>query len=191
MDQTEQNRILILGGNYLEIEFELIEKDYINFNINHAKKSPSLNKSIIFIRILGPLVFLIAPFIVVKFSDIPFWYWMTLFSITSIIWLVFYPRYFEWQMRRRIKKILNEGNNENVFKKTKLILMDNGIVQKSANGETNTKWNEVDRVDETCEYIYIYNSSISAHIIPKRIFENEEEMKIFLGEVLKYYNKQK
>lgn len=44
---------------------------------------------------------------------------MTVFSITSLIWLIFYPSYFDWEMRRRIVKMLQEGNNEHLFKKKK------------------------------------------------------------------------
>ncbi|WP_035051071.1 YcxB family protein [Carnobacterium pleistocenium] len=172
----------------MEIEFELLEKDYINFNIDHTKKSPSLKRSINVQRLVGPIVFLIAPFIVIRFSAIPIWYWMAVFSIASLIWFVFYPRYFDWEMRKRIVKMLQEGNNENLLKKIKIVVTDKGISESSVTGELNSKWNEVNRVDETNEYIYIYNSSISAYIIPKRIFENENTLKIFLEEISKYTN---
>lgn len=170
----------------MEIEFELLEEDYINFNINHAKQSPSLKRSLIAQRLVGPIVFLITPFIVIRFSAISIGYWMTVFSITSLIWLIFYPRYFDWEMRRRIVKMLQEGNNEHLFKKRKMVVTDKGITESSATGETNTKWNEVNKVDETSEYVYIYNSSISAYIIPKRIFKNKNTLKIFLEELLKH-----
>ena len=150
------------------------------------KKSPSLQRSLIAQRLVGPIAFLIAPFIVIRFSAIPIWYWMTVFSIASLIWLLFYPRYFDWEMRRRIVKMLLEGNNDHLFKKRKMAVKDKGITESSATGETNTKWNEINRVDETSEYIYIHNSSISAYIIPKRIFENENTLNIFLKELLKY-----
>jgi len=169
----------------MEIEFELFEKDYINFNIDHTNKSPSLKRSLLVQRILGPVIFLIAPFIIIRFSEIPMWYWITIFSITSVIWLVFYPKYFNWEMKRKIEKMLKEGSNESLFQKRKIIITDTEMVQKSPTGEIITKWNEVNRVDETNEYIYIYNSSISAYIIPKRAFENENAIKVFLAEILK------
>ena len=43
----------------MEIEFELLEEDYVNFNIEHANSSVSVKRSLILQRTLGPFVFLI------------------------------------------------------------------------------------------------------------------------------------
>ena len=171
----------------MEIEFKLSEEDYINFNVDHTKKSPTMRKNVTFIRILGPVVFLIAPFVIISFSEIPLWYWITLFGIASILWLIYYPRHFDWDMRRKMKKMLQEGNNENLFKEIKIILTKEGIIQKNKTGESFTKWDDVDSVDETDDYIYIYNSSISAFIIPKRAFKDENARKEFFAEILEHY----
>lgn len=173
----------------MELKFELLEEDYINFNIDHANKSPSLKRNVSLIRILGPVTFLIAPFIIIRFSEIPLWYWMTLFGITSIIWLLFYPKHFDWEMRRRIKKMLKEGKNESLFKERKISLTDEAIIETSSSSQTSTIWSRIDRVEETDRYIYIYNSSISAYIIPKRVFKDDKEKIIFLEEVWKQRRK--
>ena len=104
----------------MEIEFELLEEDYVNFNIEHANSSVSVKRSLILQRTLGPFVFLIATLALVKFSEISMWYWITVFSIMSVIWLVFYPNYFNWEMGRNIKKMLKEGNNKNLLQKRNL-----------------------------------------------------------------------
>ncbi len=173
----------------MELKFELLEEDYINFNIDHANKSPSLKRNVTLIRILGPVTFLIAPFIIIRFSEIPLWYWMTLFGITSIIWLLFYPKHFDWEMRRRIKKMLEEGNSENLFKERKISLTDKAIIETSSSSQSSTIWSKIDRVEETDRYIYIYNSSISAYIIPKRVFKDDKEKANFLEELSKQRRK--
>lgn len=73
----------------MDIEFELLEKDYINFNIDHAKKSSSLKKSILSQRILGPIVFMLIPFILRLYTSIPLSYWLTIFAIASVLWVIF------------------------------------------------------------------------------------------------------
>lgn len=171
----------------MEIEFQLNEEDYIDYNVNHAKKSPSLKRSVTIIRILGPVAFLIAPFLIVNFSDIPFWYWMSIFGITSVVWIVFYPKYFNWELKRKIAKMLLEGKNDSLFKQIKISLNETGIVQQSRAGETMTEWNEVDSVDETHKHIYIYNSSISAYIIPKRAFNDQQAIDLFLEKIHEHY----
>ena len=171
----------------MEIEFELLEEDYVNFNIEHANSSVSVKRSLILQRTLGPFVFLIATLALVKFSEIPMWYWITIFSIMSVIWLVFYPNYFNWEMRRNIKKMLKEGNNKNLLQKRKLIVTDKAIIETSTASETKTPWSDINKVEETSEYIYIYNSSISAYIIPKRVLGNRNKINTFLEEIYKHH----
>ena len=171
----------------MEIEFELLEEDYVNFNIEHANSSVSVKRSLILQRTLGPFVFLIATLALVKFSEIPMWYWITVFSIMSVIWLVFYPNYFNWEMGRNIKKMLKEGNNKNLLQKRKLFLTDEAIIETSTASETKTPWSDVNKVEETGEYIYIYNSSISAYIIPKRVLGNQNKINTFLEEIYKHH----
>lgn len=172
----------------MELEFELIEEDYINYNIDHAKKSSSVKKNIMTQRLLGPILFLTIPFVIRRYTEIPLWYWLTLFGICSVVWIVFYPKYFNWEMTRRVKKMLKEGNNENIFIKRKITLSSQGILEISAIGETNIAWEKVEKVEETDEYIYIYISSISAHIIPKRVFKDENEKQMFIKEIKKYHD---
>lgn len=174
----------------MELEFELLEEDYINFNIDHAKKSSSLKKNILMQRILGPALFLIFPFIIRGYTEIPMWYWVTIFGIVSVVWFIYYPKYFNWEMTRRVKKMLSEGSNENILNRRKIILSDEGILEKSLIGESNVSWNQVDKVEESNEYIYIYISSISAHIIPKRIFKDENEKQMFIREISKHHDVQ-
>lgn len=170
----------------MEIEFELVEEDYINFNIDHSKKSPALKKNIFGQRILGPIVFLLFPFIIRIYTDIPMWYWFAIFGLFSVVWFVFYPKYFKWEMTRRVKKMLKEGNNDNIYIKRMIILSDKGILEKSDLGESNISWDKVGKVEETEENIYIYISSMSAHIIPKRVFKDKNEEQVFIKEISKH-----
>lgn len=174
----------------MELEFELLEQDYINFNIDHAKKASALKKNILMQRILGPIIFSLFPFIIRMYTEILMWYWVTIFGILSVSWYVFYPKYFNWEMARRLKKMLKEGNNENILIQRKIRLSEQGILETSPIGETNISWSQVDKVEETDEYIYIYISSISAHIIPKRVFSDEDEKQMFMRVISKYYDLQ-
>lgn len=170
----------------MEIEFQLLEKDYIKFNIDHSKKSASLKKNIFSQRILGPIIFLLFPFIISIYSKIPILYWFTIFGILSVLWFVLYPKYFNWEMERRVKKVLREGNNENIYIKRKIVLSDEGILEKSSIGESYLNWDKVGKIEETNEYIYVYISSVSAHIIPKRVFKDKNEEEMFIRELSKH-----
>lgn len=170
----------------MEIKFELTEEDYIKYNLYHVNKSPSMRKSILIQRLMGPAVFIIAPFIVAKYSDIPLWYWITLFGITTIVWLAFYPKYANWEMRTRLKKLMKERNNESLFAERKLTITEGGIAEESPGEMSSISWGKVVSVEEAEEYIYIYISPVEAHIIPKRVFKDEAEQKAFMAEIRSY-----
>ena len=172
----------------MQLDFELTEEDYINYNLYHVKKSPSIKRSILFQRIFGPIVFMIAPFIAVKVSEPPLLFWLFMFGITSIIWITFYPKYANWEIKTRAKKMLQEGNNENMFDKRSLILTEEGIKETSSIANSKINWDKIISLDETDDYIYIYISSISAYIIPKRVFKDKTEQKLFIGELSKQIN---
>lgn len=167
----------------MELEFQLTEEDYVNFNMDHAKKSETMKKSILIQRILGPIIFMVAPFVITRFSDIPLWYWLIVFIILSFIWFFYYPNYAEWEIKRRVKKMFTEGNNENLFNVRKLIVDGERLSEISAIGESKVSWDKVISLDESEDYLYIYLSSVSAHIIPKRVFKNIQEQEEFISKV--------
>lgn len=170
----------------MELTFKLTEEDYINYNVDHSKTSPSMKRSILIQRILGPVIFVIVPFMIIQFTDIPLWYWLLVFGVSSVVWFAFYPRYATWEITRRIKKMLAEGNNENLFNERILVLTNEGITETSSIGETKISWAKIERFEETEDYLYIYVSSVSAHIVPKRVFANTNEQEKFINKITEY-----
>lgn len=175
----------------MELEYSLTEEDYVQFNIEHGKKSPFLRKRILLQRIFGPIIFIIAPFLIQGFSDIPFWYWFTLFGITSILWFVYYPKYTNWEIKRGIMKMLEEGDNENLLNHRKLTLRVDGIQQISEHNVVNTPWEQIDSIWETEDYLFLYISSLSAYIIPKRAFNSKEDQEDFFNEIKTHKDSQR
>nr|WP_300003902.1 YcxB family protein [Tissierella sp.] len=164
----------------MELKFRLTEEDYINYNIEHAKRSPSIRKSILFQRLMGPAVFIIAPFVVAKYSEIPLWYWITLFGITTIVWLVFYPKYANWEMKTRLKKMMKEKNHESLLAERTLILTQDGITEESPGEKSSIIWEKIVSLEETEDYIHVYISPVEAHVIPKRVFKDQQSQSLFI-----------
>lgn len=66
-----------------------------------------------------------------------------------------------------------------------LTVIEERIDEESSNGNSNVSWKKINSVEETQEYIYIYVTSLSAHVIPKRAFKDSNEQKYFLNELIK------
>lgn len=170
----------------MEINYELVEQDFLEFNIHHARNSATIKRSILLQRCLGPVMFLIMPFYATKQTGIPLWYWMIIFYTISIIWFVFYPRYINWQISRGTSKMLREGRNQNIFGNRSIILMPEGIREIGLHMEEKVSWSSIERIEETEDYIYIYISSVSAYIIPIKAFKDIEIKEAFKGELDRY-----
>lgn len=170
----------------MEINYELTEQDFLNFNIHHAENSPSIKKSIFLQRCSGPAIFIIMPFFATKQTGIPLWYWLIIFYTISIVWFVLYPRYINGHISRRTLKMLREGKNQNIFGDRSIKLTAEGISEVGSSTEGKISWKSIEGIEETKDYIFIYTSSISAHIIPIRAFKDSEIKEEFKRELDKY-----
>lgn len=164
----------------MKISYKLTEQDYIDFNIYHMNTSETLKKSILIQRLIGPLLFLIGIFVVNKISDIPLWYWSGIFIITGLLWFIFYPKRIEKRFRKQVLKMLSEGQNKDLFTESTLSVNEDGIIHLNSYKEINIKWNTVNRIEITAHHIFIYDSAISAIIIPLSAFSTKDEEEKFI-----------
>lgn len=76
--------------------------------------------------------------------------------------------------------MIREGKNEGLIGEHKLITTAEGITDTTSTGETKVNWSGIKSLRENSDYLYIYNSSVSAYILPKRELENVEVERDFL-----------
>jgi hypothetical protein len=83
-------------------------------------------------------------------------------------------------MRRAILQLLKqEKPDKGHLGRHRIVLSDDGVVETTAVGESRTSWAGVDRIEQNPEYIFIYTSPPSAHVVPKRAFGNVQEAEGF------------
>ncbi len=164
----------------MEIRYNLTEEDYINFNMFHAKNSTTVKRALNLQRFISPIIFIILSFVLSKIGSIPFLGLFITFLLVSVLWIIFYPKYFYSYMIRNSKKMIKEGKNDGLLAGHHMILSEEGIVDSNANGETKVTWSGIKTLSEDQDNLYIYNSSVSAYILPKRELDDVEEIKSFL-----------
>lgn len=161
----------------MKINYELTEEDYLHFNLFHVKQSKTAIKSLNIQRFLTPVFFIIVAFIFSGIGDMPVVFPLIIFGLISIVWLIFYPKYFYSLVMRQSKKMLREGKNDGLLGEQQMALSKEGIVYTTSNGESQAKWSGIKKVLEDSDFFYLYNSSVSAYILPKRALSNVEEAK--------------
>lgn len=173
----------------MEIKYTNTEEDYVKFNLFHVKNSKTAMKALHIQRIIGPIIFFIFTYVFSKLDNSNFLVWFIPFFILSILWVIFYPKYFYRHITRMAKKMIKEGKNEGLLGEHRMIFTDEGIEDHTSNGQTKVNWTGITEFKEDDANFYLYNSSVSAYILPKRDLENAVEMKNYLRSKLTHLEK--
>jgi hypothetical protein len=85
-----------------------------------------------------------------------------------------------WVIRNVIRSLLeDERPDRGQLGRHRLILGEDGLIETTAVNESRTAWAGVDRVEQNPDYIFIYVTPATAHVIPKRAFGDSQEAEAF------------
>jgi hypothetical protein len=173
-------------GIEMKVNYNLTEEDYINFNLYHLKNSKTGKKALNMQRFLSPVIFMVAAYVISTFGGMPLLSSFIIFFITSVLWVIFYPKYFYSLITRNVKKMIKEGKNDGLLGDHSLIMTDEGIVDTSSNRETKVTWSGIESFKEDNDNLYLYISSVSAYILPKRELHHVDELRDIIKSKVKH-----
>lgn len=163
----------------MNIDFELTMQDYIDFNFNYMDTSKSMKHMKLIQYILLTLLFLATMLhdIIVKRRSI--WFSVCIYTVLIILWVKFNDKIIKKLMKPIIVKAVKEGKKTNVLGNHNLTLDEDGIVYRTEFSET--KYKRIEKIVETDNHIFVYVNTVTACIIPKRVFINIEDKDKFLN----------
>lgn len=165
----------------MELNYKLTEEDYVDFNVFHAKNSQTVQKQVKLQRILVPLMYIVLAVLAANFFDMPFLVLFIPFLVAAILWFLFYPVYFYRLIKRNVAKMIREGKNDAVLGQHTMIFTDQGLREISPKGEMSVSWSGIENYGEDDSGFYLYNSGMSALIIPKRELGNSAGVGSYLA----------
>lgn len=161
----------------MKLNYELGEDDFLAFNMSHMQHSETVKKAINLQRYLTPILFMMIAFLFAKLSDSSLIFALIVFGSLGVLWVAFYPKYFYRYTRRQTMKMLQEGKNDGLLGHQQMLLSEEGFIYLTSNGENHIKWTGIKKIIEDDLYFYLYNSAVSAVILPKRAVENVDVLK--------------
>ncbi|WP_027409753.1 YcxB family protein [Anoxybacteroides tepidamans] len=173
----------------MEIRYRLTEEDYINFNLFHVRNSKAAQRTLNMQRFVTPIIFPLLAYVFSKIGNLSLLGLLTTFFIMGLLWIVFYPNYFYRVVARNAKRMIRDGNNEGLVGEHHLVMTEEGVVDSTSCGETKVSWSGIKDFKESEGYFYLYNSAVSACIIPKRDVEDVEETRTYIQSQLAQTNK--
>lgn len=75
--------------------------------------------------------------------------------------------------------MFREGKNVDLLGEHQMEMTDEGIEDKTSKSETKLNWSGIEKLQENDQYFFLYNSSVSAYIFPKRDFQNVDEIRSY------------
>ena len=160
----------------MKLSYELATEDIVSFNIYHFQNSKTAKKRRVIQRFFIP-VWVIMIFLFFNIKN------LNLVSITSnapllvfgILWFLFIDKYYFWRIKSNVEKLLQEDKNNGMIGKQNVEVRDELLVVENDSGLTQYKLETINKIDENEKYLFIYVTSVSAIVIPKKVFQNYEK----------------
>ncbi len=150
----------------MKITIEITLEDLVAFNNFHLEHSPSTKRNKILRYVLT--FFIIINFVINMIKgDI---FMAIVFLLLAAFVMFLWPKIFKFFVDRQIKAMYKEGKNQGTIGCHDMTIGDDEIVQENDSGSYMTKWNYVEKILKTERFILVYNSAVSAYIIPRRSF---------------------
>ena len=165
-------------------EFERTIDDIIDFNLFHMTHSPSLKRQTQAYRVLASMLIFFVPVSVALFSGNSVSSFNLIFGfLMGLLFFVVYPYLTRRSVKRRIQKMLSEGENKTMLGHCRMTLLPEGISTKTEHSEGRIDWSAIIKIAESEKHVYLYTGSINAFVVPRTAFENDEAKQEFLDYV--------
>lgn len=150
----------------MKIEFNFEMSDWVEFQRNYLENSASMRKMKIVVTVLFPFLCLLIGLVEYLRDDLTY-IGVSILTLFSILWVVIYPKRFVQTMLKRTEKLLNNSDNDGYLGPHSVEFNEFDMTHKAPESESTIKWVGIKRVLENEKYYFLYNTSVSALIIPK------------------------
>lgn len=164
-----------MSNNYLKYRIEL--EDLITYSEDHQRNSPLVQSNIRKQRFIFLILFILLGFIFsLSFfqgsSDTTGNIFMgslvcLLCAIPGLLFFAFWPRRWYKTVRSSVEKAYSGGRNLTLLGEHELEINEDGITTRNDYYETRYYWGAFEKWMSTPTHFYLYNSAVSAVVIPK------------------------
>jgi hypothetical protein len=151
----------------MQIEFDFDMNDWMALQtnrINTLKQMKALHMIMVLMMPAASCVMIIYEILTHEFSLTG----LIVYAIISLLWVLFVPKWYKKRVLARVRKQIEDGDNSGILGKQTLIFTDDGITQITNEAKYETKWSGIKKLVEIKDYYFLYNTAVSAIIIPKQ-----------------------
>jgi len=155
----------------MQVQFNFKLNDWMAFQEFHLSESKQFKKTKLITTLTVPIVyglFILNDAMKGELELIP----TTIFTLISLLWMIYYPKRLTVRTLKKVKKILEDPANSKILGNHTIELSEQGLKITKPESENFINWSGLIRIAETNNYYFIYNTTISAIVIPKLKIES-------------------
>ncbi len=174
----------------MRLEYELTQRDVEHFNAYFFRTSHFFYLRRVKNRIIATLIATVVGILVsygIGFDF--FWVALPLSVLVPVITYFAYPVFEEKMYIQNANKRISRESNKGLMGTYTLSFDQETIELTSQAGQKNMTWSDIEKVDATADYIYIFASSRNAIIIPASAFQNASTYANFVDMVQQYHSR--
>ncbi|MGJ4786723.1 YcxB family protein [Leptospira koniambonensis] len=151
----------------LHTEFLLETEDAETFHKYYIKNSKQFQRTKWIASSIAPLI--LTAFLISDYykGDSNILSNAIIYGILSIFSIYFIPRRIEKRALTTTKKMMEEGDNSELFGKLTFEFSEESLLVQSKNLRSNLLWNGITKQTKTKDYYYLFTSEACAYILPK------------------------
>lgn len=170
----------------MTIEYNVSEQDFVNFNLFHAKHSKQAkNAKLLSVYGGAALCFFMLVFVLVVMRGYDTVSVCVYGAIIAILWVIFFPKYYEFRVKKILAKHISEGKNNDFLGHQKLTLQEDCMEKISDSSTIHIKYTAIEKIAHDYDCVFVYVGAIQAFIIPFSAFPDAEQKSRFIEEIRK------
>ena len=174
----------------MHFSFTLDVEDWMEFQKHFLLTSRMFKRTRIMLTWLLPLVILFLFFKDFDASQLSASYAAPYIVMAAVAfaWMIFFPNFYFNRVLSQARKLAERGEHNDILGDRELTVDANdGITQKFGGEVFEVTWNDIVRIDQTENYYYLFNTKMSAVIVPVlKIRSNPDQ-----GKLIKLLNERK
>ena len=164
----------------INITFEFKKEDWMAFNLHHISNSPQHQR----IRKKAIRSFPVMAIFVVLFYGIMNGDWLIpplICGPAIVFWFWWYPKFRDKKIVKGVENFVDNEKNKSFLGKHEVQINSKGVKLTTENSEEMIQWSGISRMEITDDYFFIYNSALTAVIIPVSAVDDPEAFENFVA----------
>lgn len=163
------------------IDYTLTKEAYLEYNLYYMKRSASIKRMVLFVQYGLPLLLILFLAVLYFFSLISMANASAISAVAYGVCVFLYPGIFTRSMKRRLRKMIDEGAGREFIGEHTLTWHDDYLQDTFSGNVFQVPYHHVEKIIENAGSLYLFIGPMLAFVLPLSVFRDGEQKTAFLA----------